>query len=1178
VLFSFYLTQAQTSEKAQALNEKAYSFYLEGKNKEAGEKYEDADSAARTWVMFPVDSILAMNKDSVLVRIKGGINHGIIKDENGNVYSSYDSEEPDRGNLVLGSASCLAQTDNYSFCLVLLNDTTNPSLNIRINDILELPCQLPARDNSYVFTRLAKLDIQFNDLDVLPLYNQLQMLYNGDRQLEEEILALMVQDIYDTWDYIRDFAADNPSWSEPMDGGKYQGYSMLDAMKMTTKSDITAFLNFVASFPGKYMGKEWKINETYATWLINFTPLGEFDENMYRKVRELEGQDFVDYISQNVFYIQDSTLDKYNQDVEAYLTGGDPDNAEKLNEKLLTISTILGNETYRALFLTNKGRIEILRQNWKASIGIFDQVLLIDTASLNALFFRGYAYSMMHDYYHALQDYDKITVNWPDVAIGHGNKGWYLLLEGKIFQARKSCERAYELDSTTMSNAINLGHSYMLLGDTATAKRYYGKTLELQTSRQEFLTGIADFDIFLKNGWQTDYTTACKDFMLKRYNEDYQYYLLADSLYNLAIEQKDAEDYPAAAANMLASYEEDKKSKNPRDYTMYLERAWTGYIYYMMEDYDDAEKYYNEALYFTYDTFDDDTKTANMYLLMADNYDKWNKKSELYTSRQKADIFQQQADESGKTRRLFVLAAGNNTYKDLEYSYADLDAQSVASYFAANPSKTFDSVITQVIPSKDFNLENLEKGFKQVILDSRPDDIFLFYMGGVGSVDSARFQLTVRSNSSDTSMTVLGLNTIKTWVSSVQARNQLLVLDIFAPTFCDEFVANYALSRGTPASSSLNLSIIALDGHRMEEDSLQHGLLSYALLKIFEEQAFPEISGNNMLTAKEMDALLVNMNVRFDGLLAWNAYHTGNDFTLVNNRTAEHLRQASVPAPSGNRGVGSLNPESDERPDLSAEGTNYALLFATDDYEEWSDLVNPINDANALAGTLRDYYGFQVEVLTNNSRIDVLTKIREYQKRQYSPNDQLFIFFAGHGSYDDISGEGYIVCKDSKKDDEIRASYISYSYLRENVNNIRTCDHVLIALDVCFGGTFDKQVSKFGRGEEDYNQISKDAFLARSRQYKTRLFITSGSKEYVPDGAPGKHSPFAYRILDVLRAQGMMNGYVTFNLLVQSVERLQTTPRYGDFGDNEPGSEFIFSIKSDDSQRAFKVVDLKSKP
>ena len=44
-------------------------------------------------------------------------------------------------------------------------------------------------------------------------------------------------------------------------------------------------------------------------------------------------------------------------------------------------------------------------------------------------------------------------------------------------------------------------------------------------------------------------------------------------------------------------------------------------------------------------------------------------------------------------------------------------------------------------------------------------------------------------------------------------------------------------------------------------------------------------------------------------------------------------------------------------------GTNYALLFATDEYASFGDLVNPINDAETVAKELEENYGIQVEVV-----------------------------------------------------------------------------------------------------------------------------------------------------------------------------------------------------------------------
>jgi hypothetical protein len=240
------------------------------------------------------------------------------------------------------------------------------------------------------------------------------------------------------------------------------------------------------------------------------------------------------------------------------------------------------------------------------------------------------------------------------------------------------------------------------------------------------------------------------------------------------------------------------------------------------------------------------------------------------------------------------------------------------------------------------------------------------------------------------------------------------------------------------------------------------------------------------------------------------------------------------------------------------ERTDYALIFGTDDYEEWGDLSNPVKDAKTIAAELEENYGFKVELILNPSRRDVLLKLREYATKSYLPQDQLFIFYAGHGQFDEVTTMGYLATKDSKLDDPIKETYIAHSVLRDQVNNI-PCDHILVMLDACFGGTFDQTIARSGsRGMDDGYQIAQSEFIARKLKYKTRRYVTSGGKEYVPDGRPGAHSPFARAFLDALRNYGGADRILTMTEMQTYFERLPNVPRAGEFGVNEPGSDFIF--------------------
>jgi len=258
-------------------------------------------------------------------------------------------------------------------------------------------------------------------------------------------------------------------------------------------------------------------------------------------------------------------------------------------------------------------------------------------------------------------------------------------------------------------------------------------------------------------------------------------------------------------------------------------------------------------------------------------------------------------------------------------------------------------------------------------------------------------------------------------------------------------------------------------------------------------------------------------------------------------------------------------PQNIQVPDAAEEETgiiSHALLFATNVYDSFSELVNPMLDANTIAAELSESYNVATEVITNATLTQTAEKIREYASRAYGKNDNLLIFFAGHGIYDEVFKEGYVISSDSKADDISKTSYLSHSNLRTMVNNIG-CKQIFLVMDVCFGGTFDPHLATAShRGAmEMYADITREQFIERKTKYKTRLYLTSGGKEYVPDGRSGFHSPFARRFIEALRKYGGEDGVLTTSEILQYVEKVNPQPRFGEFGDNEPGSDFILIAK-----------------
>jgi hypothetical protein len=243
------------------------------------------------------------------------------------------------------------------------------------------------------------------------------------------------------------------------------------------------------------------------------------------------------------------------------------------------------------------------------------------------------------------------------------------------------------------------------------------------------------------------------------------------------------------------------------------------------------------------------------------------------------------------------------------------------------------------------------------------------------------------------------------------------------------------------------------------------------------------------------------------------------------------------------------------------ERSDYALIFATDDYDNWPDLVNPVYDSRTIAEELKARYGFKVDLVQNPTQDEILRKLREYGEKKYKPLDQLLIFFAGHGTYDQTFGEGFVVTKESLANDEGKTSYLSHNRLRSIVNNIPN-EHIFLVMDVCFGGTFDEALAS-ARGLDDdvYKEQDQNQWISRKLTMKTRRYLTSGGKTYVSDGIAGQHSPFARKFLDALQSQGGADGIMTTAEMFSFVEKLKIQPRQGVFGENLPGSDFLFVVK-----------------
>ncbi|ELR68713.1 tetratricopeptide repeat family protein [Fulvivirga imtechensis AK7] len=254
----------------------------------------------------------------------------------------------------------------------------------------------------------------------------------------------------------------------------------------------------------------------------------------------------------------------------------------------------------------------------------------------------------------------------------------------------------------------------------------------------------------------------------------------------------------------------------------------------------------------------------------------------------------------------------------------------------------------------------------------------------------------------------------------------------------------------------------------------------------------------------------------------------------------------------------------DEAPEkVLGSRKDFALVIATDKYQNFNDLVNPIQDSDSIIYQLKKKYGFEVEMLKNPTSHDIWKKIREYNEKQYGPYDQLLIFFAGHGNYDEVLKEGYYIAHDSQKDDRTGSSYISHLRLAKILDN-NPCRRLFLIMDSCFGGAIGEvgsvitEEKKSNVQVQNNYEISVNQMLVRKLSTKVRKYLTSGGKQYVSDGIRGQHSPFAAKLIESLKTNGGEDNVLTLAEIGVNMEKLPLTPRFGSFGHNDPLGDFVF--------------------
>jgi uncharacterized protein YjiK len=184
---------------------------------------------------------------------------------------------------------------------------------------------------------------------------------------------------------------------------------------------------------------------------------------------------------------------------------------------------------------------------------------------------------------------------------------------------------------------------------------------------------------------------------------------------------------------------------------------------------------------------------------------------------------------------------------------------------------------------------------------------------------------------------------------------------------------------------------------------------------------------------------------------------------------------------------------------------NHLLVIGINSYQYWPKLFNAVKDANDLVTVLMSKYNFEFANITvlkdeQATRANMYNALRGLIEK-ITAQDNLIIYFSGHGYFDEILNEGYWIPVDAHT--KSSGEYISNTEVLKIVSNINS-QHTFLVADACFSGALFSD--------------SRRGYTDNVEKFRSRWGLASGRLEVVSDGSVGDtNSPFAKRFIQFLR-------------------------------------------------------------
>jgi uncharacterized caspase-like protein len=244
---------------------------------------------------------------------------------------------------------------------------------------------------------------------------------------------------------------------------------------------------------------------------------------------------------------------------------------------------------------------------------------------------------------------------------------------------------------------------------------------------------------------------------------------------------------------------------------------------------------------------------------------------------------------------------------------------------------------------------------------------------------------------------------------------------------------------------------------------------------------------------------------------------------------------------------------------LRGEGKYYALVIGIDKYSgQWPSLSNAAHDASGIAEELRNDYKFdKVTTLLDKdaTRANIIRQM-EWLTENIKKNDNVLIFYSGHGDYKKTLNKGYWVPVDAQSESTV--DFISNSDIQTFLGGIPS-KHTLLIADACFSGDI------FRGMEETVKKDDIQRYYQEVEHRASRQAMSSGGLEPVMDGGREGHSVFTYYLLKTLKENASPNldaGQLYDEIKIPVANNSDQTPIFNAIKNTgDEGGQFVFRKK-----------------